>query len=196
MLASIHPLGERARGNTFAVTAVAYALGSTAAATAFGLVLGAAGASLVSGVDDRVRLAGLAVAAVAAAFVDRSASRIPSWHRQVNEDWLAEYRGWIYGAGFGAQLGLGVVTIVTTASVYLTWVAAVLAGSPAIGAGVGATFGLTRALPVLVGGRARTPAAVGARGRALEAAAGRFRAVTVVAELSAALGAIAFLVGR
>ena len=36
--------------------------------------------------------------------------------RQVNEDWMARYRGWAYGAGFGLQLGLGVVTIVTTAS--------------------------------------------------------------------------------
>src|SRR4249919_1505358 len=116
MLASIHPLGERARGQSFFVTAVAYAFGSVAGAAALGALL------------------------------ERSGRAIPSWHRQVNEDWLTQYRGWVYGLGFGVQLGLGVVTIVTTAAVYLTWVAAFVSGSAAIGAAVGAAFGLARAL--------------------------------------------------
>ena len=55
------------------------------------------------------------------------------------------------------QLGLGVVTIVTTAAVYLTWVAAFVTGSAAWGAVVGAAFGLARALPVLAAGSLRTP---------------------------------------
>src|SRR5262249_43179265 len=54
--------------------------------------------------------------------------------------------------GFGVQLGLGVVTIVTTATVYATWMAAVLSGGAPAGAAIGATFGLARALPVLGGG--------------------------------------------
>ena len=36
----------------------------------------------------------------------------------MNEEWLTSYRGWVYGAGFGAQLGTGVVTIVTSPIVY------------------------------------------------------------------------------
>jgi hypothetical protein len=119
---------------------------------------------------------------------------VPSWPRQVNEDWLGEYRGWVYGIGFGVQLGLGVVTIVTTASVYVTWTAALLSASAGLGAAVGAAFGLARALPVLAGARVRTPAAIGARGRAMETAAGRFRTLTVVAELVVAGGAIIVLV--
>ena len=63
----------------------------------------------------------------------------------------------MYGLGFGVQLGLGVVTIVTTAAVYLTWVAAFLSGSVAVGAAVGAAFGLARAVPVLGSGSLRTP---------------------------------------
>jgi len=195
MLASINPLGERARNNSFAVTAVAYTLGSTVAAAALGLVLGALGAALLGGVGAGIRLAVLAGGALVAAALDRRNGRIPSLRRQVNEDWLTEYRGWVYGLGFGVQLGLGVVTIVTTAAVYLTWAAALLAASPAVGVVVGAAFGLARALPVLVGARVRTPASVGARGRALDAAAGRFRVVTVVAELAVALGSVAVLVG-
>ena len=195
MLASINPLGERARNNSFVVTVVAYTFGSTMAAAALGLVLGALGAALLGGVAAGVRLAVLGAAALAAAAVDRRDGRIPSWHRQVNEDWLTEYRGWLYGLGFGVQLGLGVVTIVTTAAVYLTWAAALLGASPAVGLAVGAAFGLARAVPVIAGARVRTPAAVGARGRALDATAGRFRAVTVVAELAVALGSVAVLMG-
>jgi hypothetical protein len=195
MLASINPLGERARNNSFGVTVAAYTLGSTVAAAALGLVLGAVGAALLGGVDPGVRLAVLAVAALVAAALDRRDAPLPSWHRQVNEDWLTEYRGWVYGLGFGVQLGVGVVTIVTTAAVYLTWASALLAASPAVGLVVGVAFGLARALPVVAGARVRTPAAVGARGRALDAAAGRFRVVTVVAELAVALGSVALLVG-
>ena len=33
----------------------------------------------------------------------------------VHEQWLTRYRGWVYGVGFGAQLGFGLVTIITSA---------------------------------------------------------------------------------
>jgi hypothetical protein len=36
-----------------------------------------------------------------------SGSGCPSWQRQVDERWLTTYRGWVYGAGFGFQLGAG-----------------------------------------------------------------------------------------
>src|SRR4051794_18867598 len=196
MLASIHPLGERARGQSFAVTVTAYTIGSFVGAATFGALLGALGAAVFGDGGDGFRLGILAGAAVLAALVDRSGRRIPSSHRQVNEDWLTEYRGWVYGLGFGLQLGLGVVTIVTTAAVYLTWVGALLSARPGAGAVIGVAFGAARALPVLAGGRLRTPAAVGARGRALESAAGRFAAVTVVAELVVAVGALTLVVGR
>ncbi|MCU1460308.1 MAG: hypothetical protein JWO37_383, partial [Acidimicrobiales bacterium] len=44
MLASIHPLGERARGSRFAVTATAHVVASAAAGSAFGAILGTIGA--------------------------------------------------------------------------------------------------------------------------------------------------------
>ena len=43
----------------------------------------------------------------------------PGPRRQVNERWLDEYRGWVYGLGFGAQLGLGVTTVITSAATYV-----------------------------------------------------------------------------
>ena len=151
MLASIHPLGERARGQQFSITVAAYVLGSTLGAVAFGALLGALGRLVFADAALGVRVGILAVGGIAAAIFDGARRRIPSWHRQVNEDWLSAYRGWVYGFGFGAQLGVGVITIVTTASVYLTWLAALVVANPAAGAVVGAGFGLARALPVVCG---------------------------------------------
>ena len=84
--------------------------------------------------------------------------RVPTVHRQVNQDWLARYRGWVYGGGFGFQLGLGVVTIVTTSTIYVALVLGVLAGSLVSGLAIGATFGLVRALPILAVRRVHDPA--------------------------------------
>ncbi len=156
MLASIHPLGERSRGQRFGTTVGAYVLASTLGGAVFGLALGAPGALLVGEVSTSVRIGALAGAAVMAAAWEGTRRPVPSWRRQVNEDWLADLRGWIYGAGFGAQLGTGVVTIVTTASVYLVWLGVLLGASSALGAAIGAAFGLSRALPVLTS-RARRP---------------------------------------
>jgi hypothetical protein len=128
----------------------------------------------------------VAVAAVAAALVDRSGRGVPSWHRQVNEDWLTEYRGWVYGLGFGLQLGLGVVTIVTTAAVYLTWFAALMLASVPVAAGVGAAFGLSRALPLLASGMLRSPDAIARRVGSVDGWADRFGTVTASVELVAA----------
>lgn len=55
-------------------------------------------------------LAALAGLAGLALDLGLGALRLPGPARQVDEDWLARYRGWVYGAGFGTQLGLGVVT--------------------------------------------------------------------------------------
>ena len=63
--------------------------------------------------------------------------RLPTWRRQVDEAWLGRYRGWVYGAGFGVQLGLGVVTIVTSATVYATVLLCALSGSPPVGLALG-----------------------------------------------------------
>lgn len=190
MLASIHPLGERARGQHFWVTIAAYTVGSVVGAAALGALLGAIGQLLFD--DDATTLSAaiLGLGALVAVIVDRSGTRPPSWHRQVNEDWLAQFRGWIYGAGFGFQLGLGVLTIVTTASVYLAWIGAVIVAQPIAGAVVGAGFGLARALPVVASASLRTPVGVAARVRTLHRWDGRFRTVTVIGEATAACVAI------
>src|SRR5690349_20670955 len=153
MLASICPLGERARHQSYPITVVAFVAASTGAATLLGALLGILGAPIAPSVG----LIMVATGALAGLLFDLRAFgwRVPGPRRQVNEDWLVTYRGWVYGAGFGAQLGVGVVTIVVAS---MTWVAlgcALLAGSMWGGAIVGATFGLARAAPILATARVR-----------------------------------------
>ena len=155
MLASIHPLGERARDRRWGVTVGAYLIGSTLAAALLGAVLGALGALLPLGPMSTA--VAVAVAGALALAPDLGAFRLPTVHRQVDNDWLDRYRWCVVGAGLGFQLGLGVVTIVTTAAVYLTLALALLTGSIGAGAVVGTTFGLVRGLVILVVARVRRP---------------------------------------
>jgi sulfite exporter TauE/SafE len=172
MLSSIHPLGERARGQRWTTTVVAYAIGSTAGGVIAGGTAGLGGSvAYTAGLTPRGAAATAAVASIVVAVLE-TARRGRAWpgpRRQVNEDWLVEFRGWVYGAGFGLQLGLGVATIVTTATVHLMLAAAALTGSAALGALVGAAFGLGRAAPVLAARRIRDQEALRAFHRRLDA---------------------------
>lgn len=156
MLGSITPLGERGRNQRWGVTVAALALGSVAAGAGLGAILGWAGERLPAGEEPLWVLAGL-VALGAALDLRLLGSRLPTVRRQVNEEWLGRYRGWVYGAGFGFQLGLGVATIVTVSAVYAALAAAFLSGSTAAGATVGGAFGAVRAGTALAGARVRTP---------------------------------------
>lgn len=157
MLGSITPLGERGRNSRWTVTVTAYVLGSAAAGTLLGSALGWVG-GLAPG-NASARLVALAVLIAAGAAVDSGlgGTRLPTVRRQVNEDWLARYRGWVYGVSFGFQLGLGVVTVVNLSAVYVAFAAALLSASAVGGAVIGGTFGLLRALPLLSTARVRSP---------------------------------------
>lgn len=156
MLTSISPLGERARGNRWSVTVLWLSLGAVAGGAAAGAALGALGQISVAGVDSNVRLVLLAVACAVAAAWDLSGRRLPG-RRQVNEDWLVAYRSWVYGAGFGLQLGAAVATVVNTALVPVFMVAALISGQAAAGLAMGAVFGAVRGASLMLGRRVRTP---------------------------------------
>jgi len=196
VLGSITPLGERGRQARWAITVSAYIAGSAAAGATLGALAGLVGSAALDGVGAAPRLAALAGAVLVGALVDggRSRLRLPTVRRQVDDAWMHEFRGWVYGLGFGVQLGLGVVTIVTTATVYLTFLAALLTGSALAGGLVGLAFGAVRALPVLAVRRVRSPGALGtveARLRHLEPAARRLALVGQLALAVAALAAVA-----
>ena len=171
MLESITPLGERGRGSRWGVTVGFFVFGSVAAGALLGAALGAIGSvsSAAIGPTDR-RLVVLAGLAALGSLWDVGAVpfTLPGIHRQVNEQWLFDFRGWYYGLGFGFQLGLGVVTIVTTAAIYLSLVTALLSGSVLGGMAVGSAFGLARSATILGAARVDSPVRLAELGRWLE----------------------------
>ena len=107
MLTSISPLGERARGNRWSVTVLWLGLGAVAGGAAVGAALGALGQISVGGM--------WAAMSGSCCWPWPAPARRPGTCRvggspavaSVNEDWLVAYRSWVYGAGFGVQLGAG-----------------------------------------------------------------------------------------
>ncbi|HAS12060.1 MAG TPA: hypothetical protein DCS55_16320 [Acidimicrobiaceae bacterium] len=149
MLSSIHPLGERGKGNRFGVTAGAFLVGSLLGGASTGTIAALVSIPVDALVSTTAATATIALVAVAAAAFERTGRSLPSVPRQVDENWLNEYRGWVYGAGFGFQLGAGVLTYITTAAVYVALAAAVLAGHPLAALGIMVAFGITRGLTLL-----------------------------------------------
>ena len=190
MLASITPLGERGRQSHWGVTMSAFVLGATAAGAVAGAVLGAAGGLVLGGaLGARERLAALTAALVVAVALDVLPAAVPGPRRQVNERWLDQFRGWVYGLGFGAQLGVGVTTIVSSAATYVALLAAFLTGDPSRGALVLGCYGAVRGLTPLLAAHVRRPQQLVAlhrrlarwRGPAARASVASLAAVTVLA---------------
>ncbi len=199
MLASITPLGERGRNGHWGLTVTAFVLGACGGGALAGAMAGSIGALLLGGsawgaLGSPARLAVLAAGALVALAIDALPVAVPGPGRQVDERWLDEFRGWVYGLGYGAQLGTGVSTVVTSAATYLALLAALLVGNPVRGAAVMGCYGAVRGLSLLAGARVRTPTALFdlhqrlARGRE-EARIGSLAVITALAAV-ALLGAL------
>ena len=158
MLGSITPLGERSRNSRWSLTLLYFMAGSALGGTTAGTILGAIGSRIhLSPTTATALLVGLV--AVGAAVDSRLiAIRIPSPRRQVDDAWLRRYRSWVYGLGFGVQLGFGAATTIVTAAVYVTLAASLLSGSAVWGGAIGLLYGLLRALPVVFVRRVKTTA--------------------------------------
>lgn len=153
MLSSIHPFGERSRSNSFGHTAAAHIIGSALGGAALGALTGALGFAISATVSPSttVRTAIVLAATVGALFIEgtRRERLLPTRSRQVNENWIQNYRGWVYGGGWGAELGFGISTIITTALVHLLVVTMIFAGSFPLAVVLGLTFGLVRGATIL-----------------------------------------------
>jgi hypothetical protein len=158
MLASITPLGERGRQSIWAVTVTAFVIGGVAGGAAIGALAGAGGGLILpASLSVGARLAALAVIVLLALALDARIDPVPGPRRQVDEHWLHRYRGWVYGLGFGAQLGFGLTTVVSSAATYVALAAAFLTRSPAAGALIAGCFGLMRGLTPLAAARIDRP---------------------------------------
>jgi MFS family permease len=193
MLSSITPLGERGRSQRWWLTATAYMLGSALGGAALGALLGLVGTPLASRLDGWALAAAVAVLAGAALVFDAAGSRLrlPRYGRQVNEDWMSMYRGWVYGLGYGTQLGAGLTTIVTAAVVYLVFAMCLLSGSWSAGLVLGLTFGAVRGLALLSARGVDDPDRLMVFHRRLQAGAPVARAATVAADVVVLVTAVA-----
>ena len=199
MLASINPLGERARRTRWGRTVFWYTVGSVAGGVTVGATAGVVGAGLrwlVSPSPDAVGVV-VAAACVTGLLLDLGVTRggVPSRRRQVNEDWLGRYRGWVYGTGFGFQLGTGVATTVTTAAVYVMLIVAALSGSIGGALLIGAVFGLVRAVPIVAVRRAHDPEQLRVVLSRAHAIAGVSRVATMSGLLLVAAASLAVVLG-
>ena len=136
MLTSISPLGERARASRWWLTTLAYVVSSVVGGLALGLLAALVGSLLpASWRSSPAAYLLLAVVLVVGLLLDLGVAgrRLPTWRRQVDQAWLGRYRGWVVGVGFGAQLGFGLVTIITSATTYAVALLCLLSGDPAVG---------------------------------------------------------------
>jgi hypothetical protein len=196
MLSTLTPFGERSRGHRYAGTAAWYLAGAVLG----GLTLGAVSAGLAallafSGLRDHPgwTVAIVVVAAWAAAAADFGVfgDLIPIWRRQVDDGWLSRYRRWVYAAGFGWQIGVGLATYVMTAAVFLLVVLAVISGDPVVAVVVGTVFGVVRGTAVFLTARADTPARLRALHRRIDQAGPTSRAASIVVEVLVGVAVVA-----
>lgn len=177
MLASITPLGERGRRSSWTITAATHVIGAVGGGAAVGALAGLIGRVALGGVGSiggiglHARLVALAAVLAAGLAWELGRDTVPGPRRQVDERWLDRYRGWVYGLGYGAQLGAGLLTVIVSSAVYAVPLAAVLSARPLTGSVIGAVAGALRGGSVLAAARVRTPSALiafHARTRVLE----------------------------
>jgi hypothetical protein len=124
--------------------------------------------------------------------------RVPYHRRQVNEYWLDDYRSWVYGGGFGFQIGIGVATYIMSSAVVLLVLLGALTGEPLVALGIGTLFGFVRGLGVLPGARLTDPAKLAAFHSVFDARAEWSRRFVIGAQLivaAIAAGAVWGFVG-
>ena len=118
--------------------------------------------------------------------------RPPFFKRQLDDAWLDRYRGWVYGLGFGWQIGVGFATYIMTTAVPVTALVAALTGQPGDRRSlVGLAFGLVRGLAILGSAPATTTAALARLHQRFEALEAPVRQATVVALATAGVVALA-----
>ena len=193
MLSQLTPVGEASRGYRYRTTACWFIAGAVVGGAMLGGVM-AALAVAVSSIDaTATTLLGIAAAvAVLGAAVDSGVLgfRPPFFKRQVNEYWLGRYRAWVYGSGFGWQIGTGVTTYIMTAAVFVTVALGALTAGPWVALAIGVLFGLVRGLAVLLTARLRSTAELFALHRRFDALGEPVRRAVIGVQLAVAVVAI------
>jgi hypothetical protein len=190
MLSQLTPVGEASRGYRYRTTASWFVTGAVVGGATLGAAM-AALAVLVSAASlSSTALLGTAAAlAVLGATIDAGVLGVapPFFKRQVNEYWLARYRAWVYGSGFGWQIGAGVTTYIMTAAVFVTIAYGALTAGPWAAFALGVLFGLVRGLAVLLTARRRTTSELFALHRRFDELGEPVRRAVIVVQLAVAV---------
>ena len=174
MLSSITPFGERYRGARFAWTSAWFLAGAGVGGLTLGgiasiLTLSVRAAFDVSRSSGSRLTGGLAVGVVCMAVAAIGAATdlglfgdvLPVLRRQVDDGWMSRFRPWVYGAGFGWQIGFGFATYVMTAGIAVTFAFAIAAGVAANSVYetllICVVFGFARGATVFIIAGASTP---------------------------------------
>ena len=198
MLSSITPLSEVGRGHRYGVTVSWFLFGSILGGITLGGVA-ALGAMVVAGLG--LSPAASAALVLVAGLITLASDlgiggfRLPANPRQVERTWLDRYRPWVYGIGFGWQLGVGVATYVMSASVYLMIVVAASTGEPWLALAIVTLFGLLRGLAVLPAATVRTPSDLGRLHRLIERLRPAGRVVALAGQIGVLMVSVVILLG-
>lgn len=143
------------------VALLAFTVGAIGASALLGALLGAAGAAF----DRTVALVAVAVLAAVAAAREAGVLRVPlpQLRRQVPERWRRSLPLPVWSFAYGAGLGVGLLTHLPVATLWVAAAGAVALGSPSLGAACLACFGLGRVVMVLAPRGATGVAWLGAR---------------------------------
>lgn len=161
MVETITPAGCGSRKRQLVALAL-FAAGAVVASAALGAALGLAGAAIGAGAALGVALALAVLGALREAGVIRLP--IPQSKRQVPERWRSELPLPVWSAGYGAGLGLGVLTYQPVATFWVACAAALALGRPVAGAVAFALYGVGRAAVLLLPARrGADPAAIAER---------------------------------
>src|SRR4051795_13514814 len=190
MLSQLTPVGEASRGYRYRTTAAWFVLGAVVGGATLGAVMAAlaAGVSALGATSTTVLGIAAGLAGLGAA-LDSGVLGVmpPFFKRQVNEYWLSKYRAWVYGSGFGWQIGAGVTTYIMTAAVFLTIAFGALTAGPVAALALGVLFGLARGLAVLLTARSRSTAELFALHRGFDALGESVRRGVIVVQLAVAV---------
>jgi MFS family permease len=151
MLSTITPLAEQGRGHRYGWTAGWFFAGAVLGGATLGTIMALCAAlAWVSAPSAGLVAAVIMILALASVLVEAGLTplRFPLFRRQVNEQWLDQFRPWFYGAGFGWQIGVGLLTYLMTPAVLVMIALAVLTGSPWWSLLTGVVFGTLRGAAV------------------------------------------------
>ena len=193
MLSQLTPVGEASRGYRYRTTATWFVAGAVVGGATLGAVMAALAAAVSALGATSTTLLGIAAGlAVLGAAVDSGVLGFapPFFKRQVNEYWLGRYRAWVYGSGFGWQIGAGVTTYIMTAAVFVTVALGALTAGPWAALASACASASARGLAVLLTARRRTTAELFALHRRFDALGEPVRRAVIGVQLAVAVVAV------